>query len=196
MFLLSAEYSVIMCWVCPGTLVTWPWLRLGMKYCWALRLWSQICVTCRSCWFPYLVTLSCALAACLELEGLLQKYEMDTEHFDNQNLRVVVVMVRCARQNFYVFSLYRNAGPDNRIFSCLPTSIISSRACWGCTCLIPVCGWFDWPSSGILRIYEHEWSSCCRLWPRKCVYLVATSWLPALLMHKVGHFISWPKFLT
>ena len=28
-----------------GTLVTWPWLRLSMIYCFALRLWSQICVT-------------------------------------------------------------------------------------------------------------------------------------------------------
>ena len=30
-----------------GTLVTWPWLRLSMIYCCALRIWSQICVTCR-----------------------------------------------------------------------------------------------------------------------------------------------------
>ena len=31
-----------MCRVCPGTLVTWPWLRLSMIYCCALRPWSQI----------------------------------------------------------------------------------------------------------------------------------------------------------
>ena len=51
LFLMSAEYSVVMCRACLGTLVTWPWHCLGMIYCCALRLWSQICVTCQSCWF-------------------------------------------------------------------------------------------------------------------------------------------------
>ena len=48
---LAAEYSAAMCGVCPGTLVTWTWLRLSMLYCCAMRPWSQICVMCQSCWF-------------------------------------------------------------------------------------------------------------------------------------------------
>ena len=63
---LAAEYPVAMCGVCPGTLVTWPWLRLGMIYCCALRPWSQICIMCQSCWFLGSVALSCcAGASCL-----------------------------------------------------------------------------------------------------------------------------------
>ena len=49
----------------PGTLVTWPLLRLGMIYCFAVRLWSQVCVTCRRCWFLVSVALSCVGARCL-----------------------------------------------------------------------------------------------------------------------------------
>ena len=56
-FLLSAEYSAVMSGAWLGTLVTWLWLCL----CCALRLWSQICGTCQSYWFPDLVTLSCCL---------------------------------------------------------------------------------------------------------------------------------------
>ena len=62
LFLLSAEYSAVMCWAWPGTIVTWPWLRLSMIYCCALRLWSQICVTCRRYWFLDSVALSCCTA--------------------------------------------------------------------------------------------------------------------------------------
>ena len=89
---LAAEYSAAMCGVCPGTLVTWPWLRLSMIYCCALRPLSQICVTCQSCWFLGSVTLSgCAGASCLVPVGWRHMYEMDMEHFTNQNLSVVVV---------------------------------------------------------------------------------------------------------
>ena len=52
-----------MCGAFTRTLVTWPWRRLGMTYCCALRLWSQMCVTCRSCWFPDLFALSCCAGA-------------------------------------------------------------------------------------------------------------------------------------
>ena len=44
LFLLSAENSAVMCGAWPRILVTSPWLRFSMIYCWALRLWSQICV--------------------------------------------------------------------------------------------------------------------------------------------------------
>ena len=86
LYLMSAEYSVVMCGAWQGTLVTWPWLRLSMIYCCALRLWSQICVTCRRSWFPVSVTLSCCVGArCLGPVGWLHTFEMVTEHFANPN---------------------------------------------------------------------------------------------------------------
>ena len=91
LFLLSAEYSVVMCVDWQGTLVTCSLFRLSMIFCSALRLWSQIYVTCRSCWFPDAVALSCcAFASCIGPVGWLHTYEMATEHFTNQNLSVVV----------------------------------------------------------------------------------------------------------
>ena len=69
MFLLSPEYSVVICGAWQGTLVTWPWFRFSMIFCRALRLWSQICVTCRR-W--------------------QHTYEIATKHFAKANLSVVV----------------------------------------------------------------------------------------------------------
>ena len=88
---LAAEYSAAMCEVCLGTLVTWLWLRLSMIYCCALRPFSQICIMCQSCWFLGSVALSCVRASCLMPVGWQHMYEMDMEHFANQNLSVVVV---------------------------------------------------------------------------------------------------------
>ena len=86
---------------CPGTLVIWPWIRLSMIYCCALRPWSQICVTCQSCWFLGSVALSCcAGASFLVPVGLGHIYEMDMEHFANQNFGVVVV--KCWLSGFVV----------------------------------------------------------------------------------------------
>ena len=100
--LLSEEYSAVMSEAWPRTLATWPWLRLSMIYYLALRLWSQICVTCRSCWFPDSVAQSCCAGArCLGLEGWLHTYEMVKEHFANQNLSVVV-----AKYWFWVFVVW------------------------------------------------------------------------------------------
>ena len=80
-----------LCGASPGALVTWRWLRLSMIYWLAQRLWSQICITCRSCWFPVSVALSCCVGArCLEPVGWRHTYEMVTEHFANRNLSVVV----------------------------------------------------------------------------------------------------------
>ena len=76
------------CW--PGILVTWLWLRLTMIYCCALRLWSQICVTWRRCWFPGSIALSCCVGArCLGLVRWLHTFEMVTGHFANTNFSVV-----------------------------------------------------------------------------------------------------------
>ena len=57
-----------------------------------ILLCSEICVTCQSCWFLGSVALSCcAGASCLVPVGWRHMYEMDMEHFANQNLSVVVV---------------------------------------------------------------------------------------------------------
>ena len=91
LYLLSAEYSAVMCRAWQGTLVTWPWLCLSMIYCCALGLWSQIWVTCRRCWFPVSVALSCcAWVRCLGHVGWLHTFEMGTEHCAKPNLSVVV----------------------------------------------------------------------------------------------------------
>ena len=147
LFLMSAEYSVVMCWAWQGTLVTWPWLRLSMIYCCALRLWSQICVTCRSYWFPDSVALSCCVGArCLGPNGWLQTCEIVTEHVANRNLGVVVA--KCWFLGCVVW---------NRTFMCsaftatltwmtrfwLFTSINGCSAGWGYLCLFPVCGRFE-----------------------------------------------------
>ena len=60
-------------------------------------------------------------------------YEMDMEHFDDQNLSVVVVKcwlfrVCGLRQNFCVYSLYRNPDQDNRIYDCLLSSLAAAQA--------------------------------------------------------------------
>ena len=50
-----------------------------MTYCFALRLWSQICVTCRSFSVSVSVPLSCFVGSrCLGLVGWLHTYEMGT----------------------------------------------------------------------------------------------------------------------
>ena len=80
-----------LCGALPGTLVTCPWRRLGMTNYLALRLRFQICVTCRSCWFPDLVALPyCAGAGCLDPEDWRHTYEMDMEYFASPSLSVVV----------------------------------------------------------------------------------------------------------
>ena len=64
--------------------------------------------------------------------GWLHMCEMDMGHFTNPNLSVAVV--RCwylecgARQNFYVFSLYRNPDLDDRIYDCLLTAVAAVQA--------------------------------------------------------------------
>ena len=105
LFRIAAEYSAAMCGVSPGTLVIWPWLLLSMIYCCALRPWSQICVTYQSFWFLGSVALSsCAGASYHVHVGWRHIYEMDMEHFTNQNVSVVVV--KCWLSGFVVFYYY------------------------------------------------------------------------------------------
>ena len=66
--------------------------------------------------------------------GCTRTYDMVTEHF------VVVAKYECSycemlvvrdcgvRQNFYVFSLYRNLDADDRTFDCLLTSMSATQA--------------------------------------------------------------------
>ena len=125
LFLLSAKYFVVMYDARRGTLVTWPWLRLSMIYCCALRLWSQICVTCWSCWFSDSVAQSCcAEARCLRPDGWLHTYEIGYGAFRQPKFEcdcgeMLVFRVCVVRQNLYVFSLYRYPDLDDRIFNCL-----------------------------------------------------------------------------
>ena len=98
LFPLSADYSVVCRVVCrlPDRhshclQTTWPWRRLSMTYCCAQRLWSLIYVTCRSCWFPDLVSLSCCAGeGCLGPEGWRHTYVMDMKHFANPSLSAAV----------------------------------------------------------------------------------------------------------
>ena len=134
LYLLSAEYSVVMCGNWPGTLVTWQWLRLSMIYCCALRLWSQICITYRRCWSPVSVALSCCVGArCLGTVGWLHTLEIVTEHFLQPKFEcgcceMLVFKVCGVRQNLYVYSLYRNPDLDDRIFYCLLASMAAMQA--------------------------------------------------------------------
>ena len=85
--------------------------------------------------------------------GMDTEHEMDKEHFANPNLRVVVA--KCVVLGFVVWdstsmsSLFTTA-PTKMTDVWLFTSINGCRAGWGCVCLFPVCGWFEWPSSGVI----------------------------------------------
>ena len=189
-----------MCGAWPGTLVTWPWLRLSMIYCCALRLWSLICVTCRRCWFPVSAVLSCCVEArCLWLRGWLHMFEMVTEHFANPNLcgccEMLVFRVCGVRRNLYVYSIYRNPNIDNRIFDYLLASMAAVQA----EDVFPhfSCLWVIW-----MAIIRSGWV----LRPRTVMELppltsqqslVAISLMSAQPMHVVEHLTSWwLMFLT
>ena len=68
----------------------------------------------------------------LRARGMLQAYEMVTEHFDNQNLsgccELLFFIVCGVRQNLYVLSLYRNPDLDEGIFDCLLASMAAVQA--------------------------------------------------------------------
>ena len=61
---------------------------------------------------------------------------------------IVIFRVCGVRQNFYVFSLYRNHELDDRIFFK-----------------------FECPSSGVAGFYHHELSWSCNFWLRNCLRL-------------------------
>ena len=89
---LAAEYSTAMCGVCPGTLVTWP--VASSQY--DILLCSETLVSDLRHVSELLVpefgrpVLLCR-GKLPRARGMAAMYEMDIEHFANQNLSVVVV---------------------------------------------------------------------------------------------------------
>ena len=129
LYLLSAEYSAVMCGAWPGTLVTWPWLRLSMIYCFALRLWSQICVTCRSLLVLGFVRPVLLCRGKMSRARGMAAYVRDgfgafrQLKFECGGCELLVFRVSGVRQNLYVYSIYRNPDLDDRIFDCLLASM-------------------------------------------------------------------------
>ena len=80
-------------------MVTWPWLCICTNYSCALKLCSQICVTCGRCCLLDLAALSCA--GCHMPEVWLHTWKMDMELFTNPNLNVTVV--KCWYLEFMVW---------------------------------------------------------------------------------------------
>ena len=133
LFLLPGEYSVVMCGAWLLTLVTWPWLRLGLICCCALRLWSQICITCRSCWFTDSVALSCCGGKMPGAWGIASYIRDGYGSFRQPKLecgysKILFFVVCVVRQNLCMFCLYHNPHLDHRIFDCLPASMAAVQA--------------------------------------------------------------------
>ena len=106
-----------------------------MTCCCDLRLWSRICVTCRRCWFPVSVALSCCVGArCLGPVAWLHACIRDGygafchPKFECGCCEMLVFRVCGVRQNLYVYSLYRNPDLDDRIFYCLLASMAAMQA--------------------------------------------------------------------
>ena len=81
---------------------------------------------------------------------------------------IMFFMVCGARQNLYVFSLYRNPDIDYQIFDCLldTTQTLQVTAWLPCRLRISVprsCLWVIWSSSGVVEFYHHEPSLSCSL---------------------------------
>ena len=194
MFPLSADYSVVMCGAWPGKLGTSPWHRLGMRYSCALRLWYQICVTCRSC---RRLVVPGQHASGPRDGGICTRWIWSIS-----STQVLALLLRnvgfwalwCETELICIQSLLQH-WPRWQNFWLL-NNINDCCAGWGCACLFPVCGWFEWPSSGVVGFYNHESSWCCSLWLLNCVWLLWVR-LSAWPMHVVEHLTSWwLMFLT
>ena len=84
---------------------------------------------------------------------------------------MLVFRVCGVRQNLYVYVQSLSQPCPRRSHFLLFTSINGCRAGWGCPCLFPVCGWFEWPSSGVIGFYDHEPSWSCGLWLHNSLWL-------------------------
>ena len=90
------------------------------------------------------------------------------------------------RQNIYMFSICRN--PITEMTGFFFSSIDGCRAGWVCLCLFPVCGLFEWPSSGVVGFNYHEPSWSCSLWFRNCFWL----WLVGCWPNPCTWWNTWP----
>ena len=189
LFLLSAEYTVVMCGTWPGTLVTWPRHRLVMTYCCALRLWSQICITCgvagSRIWSPCLVVPGRMPRA----RGMAAYVRDGYRAFHQPNFKCgcckILFFRDCGvRQNLHVLSLYRNPDLDDQIFDCLLTSM----------------------AARVVGFYNHKSSWCCSLWLCNCVWLRSVgcrndpctwcnAWPPYWYSWRIGRCCSTQRYL-
>ena len=145
LFLEAAEYSAVMCGVVPRTWEMRHWLRLGMICCCALRPWSRDRrhkseLLVHGFGRPVLLCRDGMPRARGMAAYVRDGYgEFRLPKFECGCCEMLVIRVCGARQNFYVFSLYRNPDLDDRIYDCLLNSN-GSRAGSGCACLVPFCG--------------------------------------------------------
>ena len=170
-----------------GYLSDLTWLRFGMIYCSAKRLWSRsrVRVAGSRNWSPWL-DVSGPWDCCIRTKWI----------WSISDSQLSVVVAKCCFSSLWrVFSLYRNAGQDDRIFDCLLRSVAVVQA--EDVCLFPVCGWFEWPSSGLVGFYEHEsWYMALQHYTLP-LCLVAISSLSARPMHVVEHMTTrWLMILT
>ena len=195
--------------VCPGTLVTWPWLRLSMIYCCALRALSQIWVTCQSCSFlsfgrPVLLCRG-NLPRARGMAAFRQPkpYPLPRARgygafrqpkFECGCSEMLVVWVCGLRQNFYVYSLYPNPDQDNCIYDCLLTSMAAVLAEDVRASFLFV---------GDLNGHHQEWSGSSMTNSHGvpafdfATVSVVISWLSARPMHVVEYLTAWwLMFLT
>ena len=170
LFLLSAECFAIMCGAWPGTLVTWPRLRLSMIVLWdfGLRYVSRVGVTGSRIRSPCLVVPGQdasgpnygwigmrwvrSISPTQIWVWLLQNAGFWGVWFETEPLNVQSLLQPWPKW------------PDFLLF----TSINGCCADRGYSFLFPVYGWFEWASSGVVGFYDHE-----PLWRMLCV---ATKW--------------------
>ena len=199
LFLMSAELSEIMCGSWPGTLVS---DRIYGSVWHTVVLWNfgircpsrvivadfQIC----SYWLVMPGQDSSGPGNTLILRDgywAFREIKIQCGCYEMLFFRVCGV-----RQNFYVFSLYRNPDQDDRIFDCLLTSMAAMQAedvqdSWmfvGIWMTIIRCGWVLRPR--IVMVLQPLTLQLC---------VVAISWLSVRSMHVVEHLTScWLMFMT
>lgn len=112
MFMVSALYSAVMC-VASRNLMDLAVARLSMIYCSVPRPWSVAGVIYQSYWFLNLIVMSCCAGTeCLRVSGMAVSVRDAYGEFHQfkcecYSCEMLVLRVCGARQDFYVFSLYR-----------------------------------------------------------------------------------------
>ena len=193
LFIGPAEYSAVMCGAFPRTWAMWQWLRLSMICCCALRPWSRTGVIYQRA--DFWIWSSCIVVPGWNAAGpwdgciyMRDGYgEFRQPKFECSCCEMLVFRVRGARQNFYVFSLYRNPYLDDRIYDCLLTAWQPCRQ----RMRVPRSFlWVTW-----MAIIRNGWVLLPRtvmvLRPRFCQCQVLFNWWLAQLMHVEELLTSW-----